>query len=176
MAVLRAKALDLVKEANYKIALDMARRWDTLVLPPFQTSHMVKRKKRTDGPRRLHSSVARSLHNWRHYDFKVIVRRLFLRMGGEVLHPDERYSTMTCGSCGILNEKHSNEKWTCRHCGTFHLRDPAAARCIFIKTLGHTGDVDGQTDDASDAMDVDRESAAGFSPPAQSFGDDASTQ
>ena len=33
-----------------------------------------------------------------------------------------------CGACGILNVKHSNEHWTCRHCGTFHLRDPAAAR------------------------------------------------
>jgi transposase len=42
---------------------------------------------------------------------------------------------MTCGSCGILNVKHSKEEWTCRHCSTFHQRDPAAARCILIKAF-----------------------------------------
>lgn len=91
---------------------------------------MVKRKGRR---RCIRSSVARSLANWRHYQFKLLTKNLFLREGKEVLSPDERYTTMSCGACGILNEKHSNESWTCRHCNAFHQRDPAAARCIFIK-------------------------------------------
>ena len=73
--------------------------------------------------------------SWRHYDFGVRVKQVFLRAGGEVVSPDERYTTMTCGACGRLNEKHSLEQWTCKHCSAFHLRDPAASRCIFIKSL-----------------------------------------
>ena len=76
-----------------------------------------------------------------------------------MLSPGEEYTTMACGACGILNEKHSNESWTCRHCGVFHLRDPAASRCIFIKALGRN---------SLDSMDVDQEPAAGFSPPMES--------
>jgi transposase len=133
MARLRARLRDLVTEAHCKIALDMSRRWDTLILPPFNTHDMVKRPK--GGARRIHSSVARSLMNWRHYDFKLRTKTVFLRAGKEIVSPDERYTTMCCGSCGILNDKHSNESWTCKHCGVFHLRDPAASRCIFIKAL-----------------------------------------
>ena len=159
MAVARQNARDLVTEAHCKITLDMTRRWDTLILPPFETQGMVKRKGRKGGSRKLHSSVARSLMSWRHYDFKIGVKRAFLRSGGEVLSPGEEYTTMACGACGILNEKHSNESWTCRHCGVFHLRDPAASRCIFIKALGRN---------SLDSMDVDQEPAAGFSPPMES--------
>lgn len=155
-AVLRQKGRDLVTEAHRKIALDMTRRWDTLILPPFETQQMVKRKGRVGGARKLHSKVARSLMSWRHYDFKILVKQTFLRAGGEVLSPDERYTTMTCGNCGILNVKHSKETWTCSHCGTFHLRDPAASRCIFIKALGRNDD--------DDSMEVDQEPAAGSQP------------
>ena len=130
MAVHRAKAKDLVTEAHRKIALDLSRRYDTIILPPFNTSDMVKRKGRR---RCIRSSVARSLMSWSHCQFRLLTKSLFLREGKEVLSPDERYTTMTCGACGILNVKHSNESWTCRHCNAFHQRDPAAARCIFIK-------------------------------------------
>ncbi len=165
MAVLRQKIHDLVTEARNKIVLDMTRRWDTLILPPFETQGMVRRKGRKGGARKLHSKVARSLMTWRHYDFRIHAKRAFLRAGGEMLESDERYTTMTCGACGILNEKHSNESWTCRHCGVFHLRDPAASRCIFIKALGK---------DSATSMDVDQEPVAGFSPPnAEPPGDDA---
>ena len=137
LATLRARARNLVTEARNKIALDMSRRWDTLILPPFETHQMVKRRHRgaVEGPRKLHSKVARSLMSWRHYDFSVHVKNVFLRTGKEVLSPDERYTTMTCGACGILGEKHSKEQWTCSHCNAFHLRDPAAARCIFLKAM-----------------------------------------
>ena len=115
MARLRARAKNLVTEARNKIVLDMARRWDTLVLPPFESKQMVQRKGRPKGqPRKIHSKVARSLMAWRHYEFAVHVRNLFLRAGKEVCSPDERYTTMTCGACGILNERHSNEEWTCK--------------------------------------------------------------
>jgi len=135
LAALRARVRALVTEARNKIALDMSRRWDTLILPPFETGGMVKRKQRNGLPRKLHSKVARSLMSWRHYDFGVHVKNVFLRAGKEVVSPDERYTTMNCGVCGVLNDKHSNEQWTCKHCGAFHLRDPAASRCIFLKAL-----------------------------------------
>ena len=161
MEVLRQKGKNLITEAHYKIALDMTRRWDTLILPPFQTQGMVKRKGRKGGARKLHSSVARSLMSWRHYQFKIIVRLKFLQAGGEVLSPDERYTTMTCGTCGILNKKHSDKQWTCSHCGIFHLRDPSASRCIFIKALGRSNTANGGVS----SMEIDEESVAGSSPP-----------
>jgi transposase len=131
MAVRRQKARDLVAEAHRKIALDMVRRWDTIILPPFNSHDMVKRPR--GGRRRLSSRVARSLMQWRHYDFRLTLKSLVLREGKELASPDEKYTTMTCGVCGVLHVRHSDESWTCRHCGAFHQRDPAAARNIFIK-------------------------------------------
>lgn len=165
MATLRARVKNLVTEAHCKIALDMARRWDTLILPPFETHSMVKRPK--GGARRLNSKVARSLMNWRHYEFSLRAKAVFLRQGKEIVSPDERYTTMCCGSCGILNEKHSNESWTCRHCGVFHLRDPAASRCIFIKALapldsGHEDDAPGETQPTDFQPSMDTEDTPGI--------------
>ena len=166
MARLRARLRDLVTEAHCKIVLDMSRRWDTLILPPFNTHDMVKRPK--GGTRRLHSSVARSLMNWRHHDFTLRAKTVFLRSGKEIVSPDERYTTMCCGSCGILNEKHSDESWTCKHCGVFHLRDPAASRCIFIKALApldnENGDdykAPGETQPTNTRLSIDSAEARG---------------
>jgi transposase len=139
MVKLRQRVQNLVTEANRKMALDMVRRWDTLILPPFKTKDMVKRKR--GGRRTLSSKVARSLMTWRSYDFRILTKRLFLRHSGEVIEAGEEFTTMTCGACGRLNAKHSNEEWTCKHCNTFHLRDPAASRCIFIKALGRNATV-----------------------------------
>jgi len=133
MAVARQKVKDLVTEAHRKIALDMVRRWDTLILPPFNTHDMVKRPK--GGARKLNSKVARSLMSWRHYQFKLHTKAVFLRAGKELVSPDERFTSMTCGACGKLNAKHSKEEWTCKKCNVFHLRDPAASRCILIKAF-----------------------------------------
>jgi transposase len=139
MVKLRQRVQNLVTEANRKMALDMVRRWDTLILPPFKTKDMVKRKR--GGRRTINSKVARSLMTWRSYEFRILTKRLFLRRGGEVIEAGEEFTTMTCGACGRLNGKHSNEEWTCKHCNTFHLRDPAASRCIFIKALGRNATV-----------------------------------
>ena len=135
MAIVRAKIKNLVREAHCKMALDMARRWDTLILPPFQTKQMVQRHRPDGGRRKLHSKVARSLMTWSHYQQKIHIKRAFLRMGGEVLLPGEEYTTMCCGTCGRLGHKHSKEDWTCAHCGAYQLRDPSAARNIFLKLL-----------------------------------------
>jgi transposase len=131
----RANVQNLVREARDKIALDLVRRYDTLILPPFETGRMVKKNQDRGGRRKLHSKVARSLMSWSCYEFRIHVKRVFLRHGREVVEMGEEYTTMCCGCCGVLNEKHSNEEWTCKHCGSFHLRDPAAARCIFLKSL-----------------------------------------
>jgi transposase len=63
---------------------------------------------------------------------------VFLRAGKEVVRMGEEYTTMACKDCGILNDKHSSEWWTCKNvsCGAFHLRDPASSICIFKKALG----------------------------------------
>ena len=145
MVKLRAKVHNLTTEMIHKIALDLERRFDTLILPPFKTSEMVKRRQKRNGmagvvelqPRKIHSKVARSLLSGRHYEGSVHTMNVFLRAGKEVVRMGEEYTTMTCKECGILNDKHSNESWTCKNdcCETFHLRDPAASLCIFKKAL-----------------------------------------
>ena len=142
LAVLRQRSKDLVNEAHRKIVRDWVRRFDTFVHPPFHTKEMVQRET-TDSQgqkrhRTVNSRVARSLLNFRHRDLKIHAMRVFLQEGKEFLMPDEKYTTMNCEDCGILNEVGSKKKWTCIRCGCFHLRDPAASRCIFLKTLGGT--------------------------------------
>ena len=166
LARLRARVRNLVTEARNKITLDMTRRWDTLILPPFETGGMVKRRQRSGLPRKLHSKVARSLMSWRHYDFAVHVKNKFLRAGGEVVSPDERYTTMCCGVCGVLNDKHSDEQWTCKNpgCKAFHLRDPAASRCIFLKCLKSTeacGQLQPTNHQAHDAISLQSDGSMG---------------
>ena len=133
LAKQRAKIKNLVTEAHHKIALDMSRRWDTLVLPPFETHGMTKKRQRQGGARKINTKTTRQLLSWRSYEFSVHAKNVFLRAGRELCSPDERYTTMACGKCGTLGEKHSKEEWKCAYCGAFHQRDPAAARCIFIK-------------------------------------------
>lgn len=135
LAKQRARMKDLVTEAHHKIALDMVRRWDTLILPSFETHGMTKKRQREGGARKINSRTARMLLSWRSYEFSIHAKNVFLRAGKELVSPDERYTTMACGACGTLGEKHSKEEWTCTHCDTFHLRDPAAARCILIRCL-----------------------------------------
>jgi len=145
MNKLRAKAHNLTTEMIHKIALDLVRRFDTLILPPFKTSEMVKKRQTRNGmagmvgiqPRKIHSKVARSLLSGRHYEGSVHIMNVFLRAGKEVARMGEEYTTMACKECGVLNDKHSKESWTCKNdcCETFHLRDPASSLCIFKKAL-----------------------------------------
>jgi len=140
IAVLRQRSKDLVKEAHRKIVRDWVRRFDTFVHPPFNTKEMVQRETvDSQGQKRhrtVNARVAKSLLSFSHRELKVHAMRVFLQEGKEFLMPDEKYTTMNCEDCGILNEVGSKKKWTCTHCGRFHLRDPAASRCIFLKTLG----------------------------------------
>lgn len=142
IAVLRQRSYDLVSEAHRKMVRDWVRRFDTFVHPPFNTKEMVQRET-TDSQglkrhRTVNSRVAKSLLSFRHRCLKIHAMRVFLQEGKEFLLPDEKYTTINCEDCGILNDVGGKKKWTCTHCTCFHLRDPAASRCIFLKTLGGT--------------------------------------
>ena len=67
---LRRKVRNLVDDAHRKIALDLVRNYDTILIPRFNVKEMVMRE-RADGRRRiLRSKTARSMLNWAHFRFR----------------------------------------------------------------------------------------------------------
>ena len=133
---LRARIRNLVDETHKKVALDLVRRFDTVLIPDFKTKQMAQRKNREDGkPRTLRSKTARSMLTWAHYRFRERLTHKALAMGKEVVTVTEEYTSKTCGCCGHVNPKFSSKAFKCAACGVEMDRDANGARNIFLKHI-----------------------------------------
>lgn len=132
---LRQRTRNLVDEAHKKVALDLVRRFDTILLPSFQTSQMVA-KERPDGrKRKIRAKTARAMLTWAHYRFRERLIQKALEHGKEVVVCGERYTTQGCGSCGRLNQPGGSKRYKCAYCGLDADRDENAARNILLQYL-----------------------------------------
>jgi len=94
------KAKNLIKEMHCRVARDMTAKFDTILLPPFNTKDMARRRKRrTDGSierRRLKAATVRRLLFMSFYRFSQLVGHRCLCDGSEKLQPGEEFSTIAC--------------------------------------------------------------------------------
>ena len=94
------KAKNMIREMHCRVARDMTAKFDTILLPPFNTKDMARRRKRrSDGTverRRLKSATVRRLLFGSFYKFAQLLAHRSLCDGSEKLPEGEEFTTMAC--------------------------------------------------------------------------------
>lgn len=134
MERVRTRIKNLRTEAHKQVASYLARNYDVIVLPTFETSQMVVKKSR-----KLHSKTARAMLTWAFYQFSQTLEHLCNRYGSRLVRVTEEYTSKTCTKCGHVHRKlGSSKKFKCPHCGYEIDRDFNGAVGIFLKALWDT--------------------------------------
>jgi putative transposase len=129
---LRLKIRHLVDNLHHNVAKDLCSKYQTILIPPFETSNMVKKAQR-----RINAKSVRKMLTWSHFRFRQFLKHKAREYPGcRVLEVDEMFTTQTCGGCGILNRDIGSRKlFECPSCGLVIDRDANAARNILLKHL-----------------------------------------
>ncbi|NEO96715.1 MAG: transposase, partial [Moorea sp. SIO3G5] len=128
MERLRTKIRSLRTELHKQVASYLAKNYDVIVLPTFETSQMVVRKKR-----KLKSKTARAMMTWAFYQFSQILEHLCNRYGSKLVRMTEEYTSKTCTKCGHVHRKlGSSLNFRCPHCKYEIPRDFNGAVGIFL--------------------------------------------
>jgi putative transposase len=134
MERLRTKIKNLRSECHKQVASYLAKNYDTIVLPTFETSQMVTKK-----GRKLHSKTARAMMTWAFYQFSQTLQHLCNRYGSKLVRITEEYTSKTCTKCGHVHHNlGSNKKFKCPSCGYEIPRDFNGAVGIFLKAMWDT--------------------------------------
>ncbi len=134
MEKLRTKIKNLRSELHKQVASYLARTYDVIFLPTFETSQMVVRKKR-----KLKNKTARAMMTWAFYQFSRTLEHLCNRYGSKLVRVTEEYTSKTCTKCGHVHRKlGGNKKFKCPECGYEIPRDFNGALGILLKALWDT--------------------------------------
>ena len=129
---MRKKIQNLVRDCHHKIAKYLCENFTTILIPTFESKHMVSRIKR-----RISSKTARMILTWSHYTFRQRLKDKSEQYPWcEIIEVTEEYTSKTCTRCGVLNEKLGHSKFfSCDKCGLQCDRDANGARNILLKFL-----------------------------------------
>ncbi len=131
MERIRTRIKNLRSECHKQVASYLARNYDIIVLPTFETSEMVVRKKR-----KLKNKTARAMMTWAFYQFSQTLEYLCNRYGSRLVRITEEYTSKTCSKCGHIHPKLGGSKlFKCPHCDYEIPRDFNGAVGIFLKAL-----------------------------------------
>lgn len=134
MERVRTRIKNLRSELHKQVASYLAKSYDVIVLPTFETSQMVAKKSR-----KLHSKTARAMMTWAFYQFSQTLQHLCNRYGSKLVRVTEEYTSKTCTKCGHVHRKlGGNKKFKCPHCGYEIPRDFNGALGIFLKAMWDT--------------------------------------
>ena len=124
---LTRRIADLKKEMDYQTITFLQRNASLVLLPSFEVHAMACR---------LRHKTARQLLCWGHGLFKQRLLERSKRSGIKVMIVSEHYTSKTCGSCGLINERLGGKKiFSCQSCGFCADRDHNGARNIFLRAL-----------------------------------------
>ena len=150
MERLRTRIKNLRSECHKQTASYLARNYDVIVLPTFETSEMVVRKKR-----KLRNKTARAMMTWAFYQFSQILEHLCSRYGSKLVRITEEYTSKTCTKCGHVHRKlGSSLNFKCPECGYEIPRDFNGAVGILLKAMWDTTFTDSVGDVILDVQDV----------------------
>jgi putative transposase len=134
MEKIRTKIKNLRSEAHKQVGSYLARNYDVIYLPHFETSEMVAR-----GSRKLNSKSARAMMTWAFYQFSQTLEHLCNRYGSRLVRVTEEYTSKTCTKCGHIHKKLGGSKtFKCPNCVREIPRDFNGALGIFLKALWDT--------------------------------------
>lgn len=127
------KIRNLIDDLHWKLANWLCENYKIILIPVFQTSDMVKRKKRKIGKK-----TARQLYSWKHFTFRQrLINKAREYPWCKVIVVDEHNTSKTCGLCGTINEIKGNKELTCKGCKVEHDRDWNASRNILLRYLNN---------------------------------------
>ena len=122
-----ARVKNLVSELHWKTITYLISNYDTIILPDFRISGMVKVKN-------MNKMVKRLLQIFSFFSFKTKLAWKCKVHKKKLVIVDESYTSKTCGSCGKLNDVGKSETYSCR-CGFVIDRDVNGSRNIMIKNV-----------------------------------------
>ncbi len=124
------------RACDCQIAHDLFARADTVVVPIFETSRMVKRAKAPgDRIRKINSKTARSLLSLRHAAFRHRLHHVANTLGKECVNESEEYTTVGCPSCLYVNAGFSGTTFRCARCSYCAPRDAKSGLTLAVKCL-----------------------------------------
>ena len=126
VAKLYRKLKNQVIDLHTKCAVMLCQNFKHVLLPKFETSNMLSKPG-------LHHSTKRKMQTLSHFRFQTKLREIAQRYKTNIVEVDERYTTKTCGSCGIMQDVGSKKIFSCS-CGYELDRDIHGARNIFLKS------------------------------------------
>ena len=127
---INAKVTNLVADMHRKVALDLVRRYQVIILPKFETSKMV---------RTLPKVVSRTISSLSHFKFRQRLIQKCREFGSTLVLVGEAYTSKTCGGCGQLNQTLKSSKvFHCPTCGLQLDRDLNGARNVLLRALRGT--------------------------------------
>ena len=120
------KAKNLVAELHWKTISFLVENYDTILLPDFRVSQMIRSKK-------LSRITKRLMCMFSFYSFKEKLKYKCSMYNKKLIIVDESYTSCTCGRCGKINDTKGAEIFHCTSCGLVVDRDATGSRNIFIK-------------------------------------------
>ena len=122
------KVKNMVSELHWKTISFLMENYDTILLPDFRVSEMIRSRKLARITKRLMCMF--SFHS-----FKEKLKYKCSVYGKKLLIVDESYTSCTCGVCGVINNTKGNEIFSCISCGLEMDRDVAGSRNILLKNI-----------------------------------------
>jgi putative transposase len=128
---MRAKIKNLIKECHWKSAKYLVTNYSMVIIPPFNTPGMAKRK-----GRKIRKSTVRAMYDWSHGMFRERLLHQAKKHNCSVCIVNESYTSQTCSYCGNLHKKlGGNKNYDCPSCGVQLDRDVNGARGIYLRSL-----------------------------------------
>ena len=150
MEKLRTRIKNLRSECHRQVASYLAKNYDVIVLPTFETSSMVVKKQR-----KLRNKTARAMMTWAFYQFSETLEHLCNRYGSKLVRITEEYTSKTCTKCGHVHRNlGSSKNFECPTCGYQIPRDFNGAVGIYLKAMWDTTFTNSLGDVVLDIQDI----------------------
>lgn len=117
-----------ISELHWKSIYYLIENYDTILLPDFRVSQMVRSKK-------LGKNTKRLMYMFSFHKFKERLKYKCSMYGKKLIIVDESYTSCTCGKCGTINQLKGNEIFKCKSCNLVIDRDIGGSRNILLKNL-----------------------------------------
>ena len=127
-SLLWKKIKNMISEMHWKTISFLIENYDTIILPEFKVSEMVKKRK-------LDKKTKRMMLMFSFFSFKQKLKWKCEVYGKKLFIVDESYTSCTCTNCGKINNTKGKETLKCYSCDFSVDRDVAGARNILIKNV-----------------------------------------
>ncbi len=127
----------LVKEVHHKAAKWLCENFETILLPTYMVSGMVRKVDAiTKRRRRINKTTVKRMLSWSFYKFSQHLEHKVREYPHcQVVRVSEACTTMTCSECGSLKKVGSSKVYECDSCNSVMDRDLNAARNIWLRFL-----------------------------------------